>query len=69
MPPTMLSFVRAARGPVQLMVLGAVFLLAYGKVADISKTWPVLLISYGLMRLLEWTMQRSQPVTEPWQGN
>ncbi len=68
MQSNMLSFIRAARGPVQLIVLGLVFLLAYNRVAGISKTWPVLLITYGLMRLLEWTFQRGQPVPEPWQG-
>lgn len=60
MEPATLNLIRASRGPVQMMALGAVFLLANYDVADVSKTWPVLLITYGFMRLLEWTGQRSQ---------
>ncbi|MCW5966227.1 MAG: hypothetical protein KIT83_19470 [Bryobacterales bacterium] len=59
-----LNFIRAARGPVQLIVVGVIFLLAYSKVAGISQTWPVLLISYGLMKLIEWSYQRAV-ATEP----
>lgn len=55
-----LSLVRASRGPVQLVVLGAVFLLSNYQIADISKTWPILLITYGVMRLLAWTGTRPQ---------
>lgn len=59
MEPSMLQFIRAARGPVQMMVLGGIFLLAnYGK-AGVGQTWPILLISYGVMRLLEWMAQRN----------
>jgi hypothetical protein len=54
-----LNFIRAVRSPVQLIVLGVIFLLSYAKVAGISKTWPVLLISYGFLKLLEWLYQRS----------
>ena len=54
-----LNFIRAARSPVQLVVLGVIFLLSYANVSGISKTWPVLLISYGIMKLLEWLYQRS----------
>lgn len=59
-----LNFIRAARGPVQLIVVGVIFLLAYRNVAGISQTWPVLLISYGLMKLVEWGYQRAI-ATEP----
>ncbi len=59
MNPNTLNLIRAARGPVQLIVVGVLFLLAYGKVAGISQTWPVLLISYGLMKLTEWGYQRT----------
>lgn len=54
-----LQLIRAARGPVQLIVLGAIFLLAYSKLAGVSQTWPLLLISYGVMRLAEWGYQKS----------
>lgn len=57
------QLMRAARSPVQMILLGVIFLLSYQGVAGISQTWPVLLISYGLMRLLEWMFQRSAATT------
>jgi hypothetical protein len=54
-----LNLIRAARGPVQLIVLGTIFLLSYHDVAGIWQTWPVLLISFGLMKLAEWLYQRT----------
>lgn len=54
-----LNLIRAARGPVQLIVLGLIFLLSYHEVAGIWQTWPVLLISFGLMKLVEWVYQRT----------
>lgn len=54
-----LNLIRAARGPVQLIVLGVIFLLSYNEVADVWQTWPVLLISFGIMKLAEWLYQRS----------
>ncbi|MCL4784499.1 MAG: hypothetical protein KJZ70_15805 [Bryobacterales bacterium] len=54
-----LNLIRAARGPVQLIVLGILFLLAYHQVAPVWQTWPVLLISFGLMKLLEWLYLRT----------
>lgn len=59
MQSTAVQFVRASRAPVQLIVVGGIFLLSYQGIAGISQTWPVLLISYGLLRLVEWTLQRS----------
>jgi hypothetical protein len=60
-----LSLVRASRGPVQLVVLGVVFLLSNYQIAEISKTWSVLLITYGVMRLLAWTGTRAQKPNFP----
>lgn len=54
-----LNLIRAARGPVQLIMLGVIFLLSYRGVAELWQTWPVLLISYGLLKLAEWGYQRS----------
>ncbi|MCC6265672.1 MAG: hypothetical protein IT169_19025 [Bryobacterales bacterium] len=56
-----LNLIRAARGPVQLIVLGILFILGYSQIAPVWQTWPVLLISFGLMKLLEWLYQRSLP--------
>ncbi|MDZ7638189.1 MAG: hypothetical protein U5J83_08070 [Bryobacterales bacterium] len=64
-----LNLIRAARGPVQLIVLGVIFLLSYSQVAAVWQTWPVLLISFGLMKLLEWLYQRSLPADASMPGN
>lgn len=49
------ELMRAIRGPVLLIALGA--LLAVDRFSGVAftKTWPVLLIVYGLMKLLERT--------------
>lgn len=47
------SLISAARGPVMLIVLGTLFQIDQSGGADFSKTWPVLLITYALMKLLE----------------
>jgi len=59
--------IRAARGPVLLIALGV--LTAIHRFQDISftKTWPVLLILLGLMKLLERATSRidNRPLTGP----
>ncbi|HNY39671.1 MAG TPA: DUF5668 domain-containing protein [Bryobacteraceae bacterium] len=49
------ALMRAIRGPVMLMALG--ILLTFHRFSDVSigKTWPVLLIIYGLMKLFQRT--------------
>jgi hypothetical protein len=47
------TYVRAIRGPVMLITLGALGVLYHEGSYSITKTWPVLLIVMGLMRLLE----------------
>ena len=44
---------RAARGPVLLIVLGLLFVGDYFGPFPFYKTWPVLLIAYGALKLLE----------------
>lgn len=59
---TTYMLVRALRGPLLLMALGG--LLALHRFEDLSfaKTWPVLLILLGVMKLLErMTLQAGQP--------
>ncbi|MGC4051880.1 MAG: DUF5668 domain-containing protein [Paludibaculum sp.] len=50
---TSYTLVRAVRGPILLIALGS--LMALHRFQDISftKTWPVLLILLGLMKLFE----------------
>jgi hypothetical protein len=44
-------FVAAIRGPVVLIVLGALFALDYSAGISFRKTWPILLIVAGLLHL------------------
>ncbi len=48
------DFIRAVRGPVLLIILGLLFVAEYyGGQYPFYKTWPVLLIVYGVLKLLE----------------
>ncbi len=48
------ELIRAVRGPVLLIVLGLLFVSEYfGGGYPFYKTWPVLLIVYGVLKLLE----------------
>ncbi|HOK44628.1 MAG TPA: hypothetical protein PLA43_14855 [Bryobacteraceae bacterium] len=45
--------VRALRGPLLLMILGTLFAVDYFGPYPFYRTWPVLLIAYGVLWLLE----------------
>ena len=47
------SLMRAIRGPLLLMVLGGLMALARFQDIGFTKTWPVLLIALGLLKLAE----------------
>lgn len=47
------SLVSALRGPVQLIVLGGLFLIDQYYGVSVVNTWPALIIVYGLFKLLE----------------
>lgn len=47
------ELMRAIRGPVVLITLGALLLADRFPGVPVTKTWPVLLIVFGLMKLLE----------------
>ena len=44
---------RSIRGPVLLVALGALFMLDYSGGVSFGRTWPVLLIVFGLLKLGE----------------
>jgi hypothetical protein len=50
---TSVDIIRAVRGPILLIVLGLLFVGEYWGQYPFYKTWPVLLIVYGLLKLLE----------------
>lgn len=47
------AFIRAVRGPLMLMALGALLALARFQNISFGKSWPVLLILLGLLKLAE----------------
>jgi hypothetical protein len=46
-------FVQALRGPILLITLGILFAVHQAGVLSFSRTWPLLLIVVGVMKLLE----------------
>lgn len=47
------SVIQAARGPVLLITLGALMVIDYNTAYSFSHTWPVLIITFGILKLLE----------------
>ena len=53
------SLLRAIRGPVVLVTLGTLFLIDHSGGISFGRTWPVLLIVLGLLRLGEYLGAKS----------
>lgn len=47
------DLVRASRGPLLLIILGGLMALARFQNVSFTKTWPILLIALGLLKLAE----------------
>ncbi|HZO52891.1 MAG TPA: hypothetical protein VFB63_09250 [Bryobacteraceae bacterium] len=56
-----LALVRALRGPVMMMTLGGMLVADHFTRFGFGRTWPVLLIVLGIMKLLERTGVSSEP--------
>jgi hypothetical protein len=59
------SVVRAIRGPITLITLGVLFALNNFTQYSFDKTWPVLLIVFGLLSLLKRSMEPPPPPPPP----
>jgi hypothetical protein len=44
---------RAARGPILLITIGSLFALDHFGVVGFDRTWPLLIIMFGILKLLE----------------
>ena len=53
------SLLRAIRGPVLLVTLGTLFLIDHSGGIGFGRTWPVLLIVLGMLRLGEYLGTKS----------
>jgi len=57
------SFIQAIRGPIMLIVLGSLVAVDYAGVYSFWRTWPILIIVFGLLKLLERASARPVPYT------
>lgn len=53
------ALIRALRGPLMLVTLGVLMVMHRAQDVSFTKTWPVLLILFGLMKLFERLAQRA----------
>ncbi len=47
------SLVQAVRGPIMLIVLGTLVAIDYFGIYSFWRTWPILIIVFGILKLLE----------------
>jgi hypothetical protein len=55
------ALIRALRGPIMMMTLGGMLVADHFSRFTFGRTWPVLLIVLGIMKLLERTGAGSTP--------
>jgi hypothetical protein len=63
------SLMSAIRGPVMLITVGALFAIDHFGSFGIGRTWPVILIVLGLLKLAERATMGSTPAHDPTKGN
>lgn len=59
------SIIRAIRGPVTLITIGVLFAMNNFTTYSFDKTWPVLLIVFGLLSLAKRGMEPAEPPPPP----
>jgi hypothetical protein len=59
------SFLQAARGPILLIVLGVLLAIDHFGPVSFWRTWPLLVIVYGVMKLFERLAARPQAYEPP----
>jgi hypothetical protein len=63
------SFVQAIRGPIMLIALGALVAIDYAGIYGFWRTWPILIIVFGVLKLLERAGAKpAPPYTGPYSG-
>ena len=62
------QIIRAVRGPVLLITFGSLMALNHMDKLSFERTWPILIIVYGVFKLLERMMARPVPPTWPQPG-
>jgi hypothetical protein len=59
------GFLQAIRGPIMLIVLGSLVAIDYAGIYGFWRTWPVLIIVFGLLKLLERATAKPGPYSGP----
>ena len=52
------SLIQAIRGPIMLITLGSLVAIDYFGIYGFSRTWPILIIVFGSLKLLEKIAER-----------
>jgi len=59
------AFLQAIRGPIMLITLGSLVAIDYAGIYGFWRTWPVLIIMFGLLKLLERASAKPAPAPYP----
>lgn len=63
------AYIQAIRGPVLLVTVGVLFAIHQAGVLSFSRTWPLLIIVIGVMKLLERTSAPPQAWPDAQRGS
>jgi len=56
------SLIQAVRGPIMLIALGSLVAMDYFGVRGFGQTWPILIILFGVLKLIEKAVARPTPL-------
>lgn len=59
--PNNSQLIAALRGPILLMVFGTLLAVDYSGGMRVVRTWPILIITFGLLKLLEFAVGNQGP--------
>jgi hypothetical protein len=62
------AYIQAIRGPVVPVTIGVLFAIHQAGVLSFARTWPLLIIVIGVMKLLERVGAPAQPWADPGRG-
>lgn len=62
------TVMQAVRGPLLLITLGALLAIDHMGPFPFWRTWPVLIIVFGLLKLLERAVRQDEPANPPYAG-
>jgi hypothetical protein len=60
--------IQAIRGPIMLITLGALVAIDYAGIYGFWRTWPILIIVFGLLKLMERASAKPAPAP-PYYGD